>query len=151
MKKCLLAVIILMMATPAIGGEIVTMPYYVMLSNPLTDQGEKLSITFMYEQSGNHYAVIRYRILSDSGNEIMHNLELVIRDLPDDPESITANCVAVGDPWPLCTGAGTCTNDCDESTTDFTDFVAGFGGTLKSRSETAMSNDIQSRFTTQAK
>ena len=132
------------------AGEVVTTPQNIVLSpSPTTNQVEKARMTFFYENSGNHRVIIWYNLLSSDGTEVIKQESVSIQDLPDDPESITENCIGIGDPWSLCTGAGTCTNDCNESTTDFTDFVSGFGATLDSRGESDIWQDIQGKYTTQ--
>jgi len=150
MKKLML-LLLLFIPSLLYAGEAVTLPYDVVVADPLTDKAEKMAITIRYSGSGNHYAVLEYRILNQDQTNILYKYSFAIRDIPDNPESITANCTDVGIPWNLCTGVGTCTDDCDESTTDFTDFLSGFASTLNTRAEAAMSQDLQSKQTTQAK
>jgi len=80
----------------------------------------------------------------------LYTYSFQIRNMVDNPYSITAECTDVAVPWPLCSGLATCDNDCDETTTDFNDFMSGIGATLNSRAEAAMSADLQKRHTTQA-
>ena len=144
--------ILLMLLIPCAlyAGEYIDLPYDVVLSDPLTHQGEKMSVKINWDDNGNHYATLTYRLLNPAKTEVLKTYSFTIANKLDNPYSITAECTDVGVPWALCTGAGTCTNDCDESTTDFNDFVAGFATTLNSRAEAAMSTDLQKRHTTQA-
>ena len=109
-----------------------------------------MSVAINFSDSENHYATLTYKLLNPSKTRTLYTYSFTIANRLDNPYSITAECTDVGVPWALCTGAGTCENDCDESTTDFNDFVAGFATTLNSRAEAAMSQDLQKRHTTQA-
>lgn len=149
MKKLILLFVLIPMLSFA--GESVDLPYDVIISEPLTDKAEQISLKIAYREDGNHYAVLTYWILNNDRTEVLAKYSFAVRNLPDDPESITANCIEEENPWPLCTGAGTCTNDCDESTTDMTDYVGSFWSTFNSRTITLMNQDLQSRHATQAK
>ena len=144
--------ILLMLLIPCAlyAGEYIDLPYDVVISEPLTHQAEKMFVKISWDADGNHFATLTYKVLNPSKTRTLYTYSFTIRNIPDNPYSITAECTDVGVPWPLCTGAGTCTNDCDESTTDFNDFVAGFATILNTRSEAAMSTDLQKRHTTQA-
>ena len=144
--------ILLMLLTPCAlyAGEYVELPYDVVISEPLTHQAEKMSIKINWDADGRHFATLTYKVLNPSKTRTLYTYSFTIANKLDNPYSITAECTDVGIPWALCTGAGTCENDCDESTTDFNDFVAGFATTLNSRAEAAMSQDLQKRHTTQA-
>jgi hypothetical protein len=144
MKKLFILFLVLIPII-AIGGEIVTTPSNIVLSQPTTNQVDKLRITFFYSPDGNHSAVIWYNIMSNDGSTIYEKKSFAIRNLPDNAETNAADCVAAGDPYGCCTGAGT--GDCDESTTDFDDYVSGFGATLKTRSDNKIWEDIQNHFT----
>ena len=66
--------------------------------------------------------VVRYTKINAAGQEIPMKNGRTLRswtckNTPDNPESVTADCLGEGDPWPLCTGVATCENDCKE--TDF--------------------------------
>ena len=141
----------LMVVLIAYAGEPVDLPYDVVISEPLTDKAEKMYIKIHYMANGKHYAVLEYKVLNNDRTEILAEHSFAVRDIPDDPETITANCTAEGEPWAACTGAGTCTDDCDESTTDMTDYVGSFWSTFDSRTVTLMNQDLQSRHATQAK
>jgi hypothetical protein len=84
------------------------------------DEDGALFKRIVIDLNSNSFVVIfdRYSL---SDGVIKRNESVTVYNIPDDPESITANCTGVGEPWPLCTGSGTCTNDCDESTTEWTD------------------------------
>jgi len=153
MKKKLLIVLFFISLIPLYiwAGEVVDTPQDIVIGDPLTDKIDKLRFTFYYDSDGNHSAIGWYNVMDATGTRIVRSESFSVHNKQDNPQSITAGCTGVGVPWELCTGAGTCTNDCDESTTDFTDFVDGFGSTLKARIEAGMWQDIQSKYTTQAK
>lgn len=148
-KNVYLFCIVLVFLIPirAICGEVVTTPSPIVLSSPTTDQVEKLRMTFFYGSDGNHRVVIWYDVLSSDGSKILKRESVVIYNHPDYPFTDVNNCVAEDDPHDCCTGPTT--GDCDESTTDFTDFVQGFGTTLKDRGDLKIWQDIQSKYTTQ--
>ena len=123
-----IALLFLLLPMVAFAGEYVDLPYDVVISDPLTDKVEKMSIKFKFYQDGNHHAVLTYRLLNNDRTKVIDEYSFIIRNVVDDP--------------------GTPEN---EATTDFTDFILGFGGTLDSRAATAMNQDLQSRRETQAK
>ena len=144
--------ILLMLLIPCTlyAGEYIDLPYDVVVSDPLTHQAEKMSIRINWAANGDHYATCTYRILNPAKTEVLYTYSFSIRNISDNPASIAAECIGDKNPWKLCTGEGTCSNNCDETTTDFTDFIEGFATTLNSRAEAAMSADLQKRHTTQA-
>ena len=149
MKRFLILLMLLIPCT-LYAGEYIDLPYDVVVSDPLTHQGEKMSIRINWAANGDHYATCTYRLLNPAKTEVLYTYSFQIRNMVDNPYSVTSECTDVGVPWPLCSGVGTCDNDCDETTTDFNDFLSGFGTTLNSRAEAAMSADLQKRHTTQA-
>lgn len=67
---------------------------------------------------------VRYRWLDSTGAPIFLGNRTTwqtwsCRNVVDNPITINADCVGVGDPWSCCTGVGT--GDCDETVTDFSD------------------------------
>jgi hypothetical protein len=91
--------------------------------------------------------------MDDAGELIVKKESVRIQDRADDPETDATLCTDVETPYPCCTGAYPAdSNDgCDEELTDFTDFVQGFGVTLNTRVESKMWQDIQNKYSTQAK
>ena len=148
MKKILIALsLILVFSSLSFAGEIRTTPEYIVLTEPTTNQVELIEQKYFY--GSNPSVLIRFNIL-DSTGVVREKHTIRIQNILDNPETISVNCVDIGDPYPNCTGAGTCENDCDESTTDFTDFVSGFGATMKTRGDTAIWQFIQEKYETQA-
>ena len=145
MKTIFYVALALLIPICAICGEVVTTPNPIVLSSPTTDQVEKLRMTFFYNSSGNHSVVIWYDILSSDGSKVLKRESINIYDRMDNPLTDAIDCVAEGDPYGCCTGP--VTGDCDESTTDFTDFVQGFGATLKNRGDLSIWQDIQNKYT----
>lgn len=146
MKKFLIF-LILLVPIVALSGEIVNTPSNIVLSQPTTNVIDKLRLTFFYDQAGNHSCIIWYNVMSNDGTEIVERQSVALVDAADNPDTDVTLCTDIGVPFSCCTGfqAG----DCDESSTDFTDFVTGFGATLKSRADAEIWNDIQGKYTTQ--
>ena len=146
MKKIVFCITtLLLLVSYSYAGERITLPYNVVVSDPTTNQAEKMYIKIIFKENGNSYAVLEYNVLNNTGTKVLYTYSFAVRNKPDDPESITENCLDVGNPWPLCTGAGTCENDCDESTTDFSDYLEGFAALLNSRTNSLMNGDLQNR------
>ena len=146
MKKIVIltAMALIVTCSLSFAGEIRQTPKYIVLTEPTTNIVELLSMEFFY--AANPYAVIHFNVL-DSNGDIRAEHAVRVRNRLDDPETDASLCVGVGDPWPCCTGAGT--GDCDESTTDFTDFVNGYGETMKSRGDVEVWQYILNRYDTQ--
>ena len=149
MKRFMILLMLLIPCT-LYAGEYIDLPYDVVVSDPLTHQAEKMSIRINWQESGDHFATCTYKLLNPAKTKTLYTYSFQIRNMVDNPYSITSECTDVGVPWPLCSGLATCDNDCDETTTDFNDFMSGIGATLNSRAEAAMSADLQKRHTTQA-
>ena len=52
-------------------GEKVTLPYNVVVSDPLTDKAEKISAEFIYSGDGNHFCRITYKLLNTLETETL--------------------------------------------------------------------------------
>ncbi len=146
MKKILMLVFVtVLMAKISFAGELRTTPEYVVLTEPTTNQTELMTTTFYH--GSNPYAKIKYHIL-DSNGSVRKIHTVTIRNVTDNPDTDPLLCIGIGDPWTGCTGVGT--GDLDETDTSFTDYVNGFGNTMKTRGDTKVWQHIQSMYTTQA-
>lgn len=120
MKK-FIVIGLLILASTAFCGEIRTLPQSIQLHSPTTNTVEFVSVEFMLDNS-NPYAVLTYRVIDAESR--LHKEHLVyVRNLPDNPETPG-----------------------NEATTTFTDFVAGFGTTLKSRADALAWSDIRNHY-----
>ena len=77
--------------------------------------------------AGSKTLIVKYRWLDSNGDPIYlagRNLwhTWSVRDTADNPTTVAAECLGVGDPWECCTGVGT--GDCDETITDFSDIFS---------------------------
>jgi hypothetical protein len=154
MKRLAIAIVVSLslVAAAVYAGEIVTLPKAIIIQDPTTDQIDKHSVEFFYGPPA--YAVIRYRPIDTSGRMSTRYVSIKVQNEVDNPDTAAANCVGVEDPWPGCTGVGTggtyldpaTEAPWDETSTDFTSFVSGFGATLKTRSDAVIYSDVQSRF-----
>ena len=140
-----MAVLVIVWPT-AQAGEVVTLPKYLVLNSPTTNTIDKIGVDFRYGPPP--YAIITYFPIDSNGRRVKIQ-RFRIQNIPDDPTTTTTTCVGPGDPWELCTGLNTCENDCDETDNSFSDFVAGFGVTLKNRADAAIWEHIQERFVVQ--
>lgn len=138
----------------ALAGEIVTLPEYLVLTNPTTNQIDKISVTFYYGSPP--YAIIEYKPV-DAGGRFGLAIKKRVYDVVDNPETAVENCTDVAVPWAGCTGVGTggefldgVSRSWDETDTSFTELVAGYGATLKTRTDAIIYTDAQNRFVTQA-
>lgn len=161
-KIIVIALLGFLFCVPAFAGELRTTPEYMVLNDPTTNQVEFLTLTHFYSAAG-PYAVIMVQVLDSTGVRSRH--PTYIRNIPDNAESIAVNCIE-GDnpatpdidesrPWPLCTGAGTCANgplggECDETDPVYSDFVDGYGATMKSRGDSLVWQNLQTIYDTQA-
>ena len=151
MKKIVMVLMLCLVPFISFASEDIILPYDVIVSDPLTDKSEAMTVTVTFNNDNKHYAILKYRVMNNTRTGVLFENSFRVYDVPDNPESITANCLDVGNPWTLCTGAGTCDNDCDESTTDMTDYMGSFWSTFHSRTLTLMNQDNQARRATQAK
>lgn len=145
MKRSILFVILVVLIPfVVLAGEVRTTPKYLVLTEPTTNQIELQSIQFFY--ADNPYVVIKFDVLDSNGN-VRASHTVRVRNNLDIPETVSGECVAAANPWPCCTGEGV--GDCDESTTTFDAFVAGYGSTLVSRSDGSVWQYILNKYTTQ--
>jgi hypothetical protein len=136
----------------AVAGEVVTLPKSIIISDPTTNQIDKHSVEFFYGPPA--YAVIRYRPIDSSGRMSTKYVSIKVQNVADNPITAVENCTAEGSPWPGCTGEGTGGEFLDPATEQpwneadpaFTNFVSGFGPTLKTRADAIIYSDIQNRF-----
>lgn len=151
MKKLFCLLFVLFSISLVNAGEVVTTPENIVISQPTTNKVDKLRLTFFYSPTGDHRVLIHYNVLSNDGSKIVSSQSVLVRNIPDEPGTDPAQCTETGVPYDCCSGAypGDPNEGCDESTTDFTDFVSGFGATLKTRADQAMWQDIQKKFTTE--
>ena len=147
---CLMTIFI----AAALAGEVVTLPEYLVLTNPTTNQIDKISVTFYYGSPP--YAIIEYKPV-DAGGRFGLAIKKRVYDVVDNPETAVENCTDVAVPWAGCTGVGTggefldgVSRSWDETDTSFTELVAGYGATLKTRTDAIIYTDVQNRFVTQA-
>ena len=148
MKRLLISILlIILFCGISFAGELRTTPEYLVLNDPTTNEIEFITLSHYYNAIS-PYATVTIQVLDSTGVRNSHTI--VIRNETDDPESITANCLEFEKPWKLCTGVGTCANDCDETTTAYTDFVAGYGATMKSRGDVLVWQRLQELYETQA-
>jgi len=148
MKKILIVVFICFITISGIAfaGEVRTLPKYLVLSDPTTNQSEFITLTHYYD-ADNPYAIVTVHVLDSTG--VRDSIPILIKDVEDNPYSITAECTDIGIPWPLCSGVGTCENDCDETSTAYTDAIAGYGATMKSRFDVLVWNKLKELYPTQ--
>jgi len=146
---CLLAAFVVI----AVAGEIVTLPKYLVLTDATTNQIDKISVTFYYGPPA--FALIQYRPV-DSQGRFGTPIKKTVRDVVDNPTTAVENCTAPEEPWAGCTGLGTggafldgVSIPWDETITVFTDLVAGYGATLKTRVDAIIYSDVQNRYETQ--
>jgi len=134
------------LAVNAFADE-VTIPKYIVLSDPTTNVVDRFEVALRFGPPA--FGILTYFVM-DSQGRIVKKVPVKVQNIPDNPESITANCVAENDPWPLCTGAGTCDNDCNEADPRWTTFYNAIdGATIKSEAQALMWEDVQNRFTLQ--
>ena len=154
MKKVIITLGLLAVFTIiALAGEIVTLPEYLVLTNPTTNQIDKMSVTFYYGSPP--YAIIAYKPVDTEGRFGLA-IKKRVYDVIDNPETAVENCTDVAVPWAGCTGVGTggefldgVSRPWDETDTSFTDLVAGYGATLKTRVDAIIYSDVQDRYETQ--
>ena len=148
MKKILLVVLICALAVgTALAGETRTLPQYLVLSDPTTNQSEFMTLTHYYD-ADSPYAIVTVHVLDSTG--VRDLISVTIKDVADNPESITADCIDEHDPWPLCSGLAECNDDCDETSTAYTDAIAGYGATMKNRFDVLVWQRLQELYPTQA-
>jgi len=144
MKKAIFSLIgVLFFTAICLAGEVVTLPQDLTLTATTTNLGEKISVAFYYNPDGTAYAVITYKILDTQGR-VHSTYHIKKEDSIDNPTTDPALCTGPSEPFGCCTGVGT--GNCDETSTAFTDFTAGFLGTLKTRAEAAMWTDAQTHY-----
>ena len=72
MKK-LIFILLLLVPSYLYAGEMVTLPYDVVISQPLTDKAEKMVVSIHYSEDGNHYAMLEYRILNQTKTATLYS------------------------------------------------------------------------------
>jgi len=147
MKKLILFLFILIPVF-AMAGQVRDIPNNkeIVFGDPTNHTYELVSIK--YSQDSNNFAEIIFYVISSSGKRLNKH-RIRIQNALDNPNSIAENCTGEGEPWPLCTGEGTCANNCDESTSDFTDFVQGYISTVLTRTDAAVGAFINEHYPTQ--
>ena len=125
MKKFLISVLLVtLFCGISFAGELRTLPQYLVLNDPTSNQVEAVTLTHYYHAT-RPYAVMTLHILDNNG--VRDKVSVVIRNKVDDPETPE-----------------------DETTTTYTDFVAGYGDTMKSRADTLAWQRLQELYDTQA-
>jgi hypothetical protein len=150
MKRILIAVfLVALLCGISFAGESRTTPEYLVLSEPTTNEVEFLTLTHYYSAT-NPYAIVTLHVLDSNG--VRDSVSVIIRNISDDPDTDLTLCTDVDIPFDCCTGAypGDSNEDCDETDPVYTDFVFGYGATMKSRADVLSWGRLQELYPTQA-
>lgn len=106
------------------AGELRTLPQYLVLNDPTSNQVEAITLTHYYNATS-PYAIMTLHVLDNNG--VRDRVSVHIRNEVDDPETPE-----------------------DETTTTYTDFVAGYGATMKTRADALAWQRLQELYDIQA-
>jgi hypothetical protein len=121
--KIFIPILLCLVCSVAVAGEIRTTPQYIVLTEPTTNRVEIVSYSFY--PGDNPRVDIKFNII-DSNGDIRATKTVFVQNALDDPETPE-----------------------NEASTQLTDFVAGYWTTLKSRGDTILWNYITSNYTVQ--
>lgn len=104
------------------AGEVRTLPQDISVKSPTSNKVELISQT--YEYGNPPRLLILYYVLDPNTGDRLKSEQIIIRNIPDDPATPE-----------------------DETDNQFNAFVSGFGSTMYTRGDTAIWQDIQSKYT----
>jgi hypothetical protein len=148
MKQIFIAIgLIILLVVSASAGKVVDLPSAIQFEAPTGEKGELVSVNLYWMTSGYNWAEVVYYPL-DTNNQRRELQRAYLRDVPDNPDTVPADCTAEDEPYGCCTGAYPADQNtaCVETQTDFTDFVQGYGTTMETRAMAAAWADIQTKY-----